>query len=1777
MKNFDRKKDMIKSKNVKILCLLLAVLSVVCFSLSIVMLNLKSAKTATLTPPTNSKVQIRVGSFNILRDTTDEQIDIIAQEIIDSGVDVLGLQEVEVYTTETNLDRLAVLSQKTGLSHYIYFKARDRLGGATGVGVLSRYPILDSNKIFLTKGEIDYVLGVALIQAPNYNFHFLTTHLEWRYDGDGPAVRAVQLKEVANVAKTFDKVILTGDFNTRDFADYDAAGFENLSMVNNAEYCVPTYDNGGTLDNIFYSTPYCKAGLPQIIKSTPSDHHLLYVDVSFQDSYKVTVENDSLHGTVSGISAGNYAYGKSFNVTIKPKSGYRIKGVYWAGNELAVSNQQEFTSTLVLSNDDAKLEVVYVDENGEIPGRERSKEIISDIRFGETYVSKSDATAENAQTVGEKILELDVDVVGIVGIHRNTATNSSTDIYTLIQNATATSTTAKYNAVFFETRSGFDGANSKEGLAIYSKYPIKYYETIELPCGKDVQKVMGRTVIEVAENTYVNVFVTDLSKSASYETVSAKQIQQIKATLSQYENFVLLGSFGRKDTASFNIVPKATVVDNAEEASWQANIMYSTTEWTFGSAERNAVFGGNGMLSSVATFITQPTYDVSRVFDADQCSVSGIVNGSYEYGTKLNVTIKAQNGFKIDSIKWGTESINVSNSSSCNVTLVVPNNDAILEITCAVVTVEETSLNKTIAWYKFNTNENLHVDATGNYNLDRNLDQGVEWFKGDGWEFNADTKAVGLYASYLEQNPFKDTLFTSLNSSNYGYASAISILYYTGANSTSTGTIFASAYDGGGVSLTHSGQTLKYTLGNGGNAYFSFTVPHNTWLRIFIEKAGNSNDVYMRVYNVSTSTATNNVQISGTTSVGGAGINLFITAPSGYTFGAGADCFCIGNNYGYENDANRVVPTAGFNGSGHKIADLRFMVGAGQTLKNNILWGDSSRRQNAELKFSYRPFNNGEITTDETGKNHLVVGNKSASADGAYWDTTFHSTIFSGDKSILRANKNYHTTSKNGTAGNNLNVDWSDYIRKGSFTISFRMYLQSGYVGTTNVPYYVISTGNNRNAFNIQVTQDNVRVYLGNGENSGISYFLNFYEVLCAGTDADGNKIHSNYWVRGHIQYSNDCFTGTIFRELDDKTYTGVLYQDNGGTFTKQNGNTYLGGSFGGYDYSFTIGGQSNFGDNLANTVYASGRTSVRLTRLDVYTGVLTTDQINSLSALDDSLEVVRHNDTVESNLIANYEFGDSTNIGCDTLGVFHLTDKGGATYDSVNGGLLLNANNSNNSATGFLYLPTISVTSIDAFDKYHGSMGISFRARLKTMDNYPYVIVGNGTEMGFYIAVRKDGFEVRSGNNTLLTFAGVLTDVPTWYRVNVSFNYTKQSVSIKVIRETEDKLIDLGVKARATTELGFGGSFTNTFTIGGIASNDGSKLFHGAYDGNYAITLSNLRVYTGVISSEEKIKIDDYDASKFYLDTANSYVNATLEDDLSLNYWLQLSNGKATSVTFNFNGHTYTSAPTLTEMNSGSGNYKWKATIKEIAPQDMNDDIIFANCNYVYQGKIREVNLNNWKWANASIQDYLMSVLESYNESTKEGKLAILTLNYGAEAQRVINHDTGNLANSLLTQTQKNYTAWGDAVVSDGGEVSRLQIKGVLKSQGNGDKAILKKAQIAPKYDNKLGWGVYVTFNQEQTDFCVQITDSSDKVLAEISNEDAIDLGDNTYLFIADSLLNFSNLEKEFRIKIFVNGEQQYYTFRYNFMATIMNLYSNSKDANLIKYIYSIYLTAKE
>lgn len=162
--------------------------------------------------------QLRVMTYN-LRFGELASLEEMATYIRSKQPDLVALQECDWKTTRARAPKQAGKAFVNELAYHsglfgIFGKAINYAGGYYGVGILSRYPILRSERVLLPNPEPakeQRVMLIAEIELPDHSVvTFISTHLEVSSD----KARTAQIEFINEKVKELKTpVILAGDFN----------------------------------------------------------------------------------------------------------------------------------------------------------------------------------------------------------------------------------------------------------------------------------------------------------------------------------------------------------------------------------------------------------------------------------------------------------------------------------------------------------------------------------------------------------------------------------------------------------------------------------------------------------------------------------------------------------------------------------------------------------------------------------------------------------------------------------------------------------------------------------------------------------------------------------------------------------------------------------------------------------------------------------------------------------------------------------------------------------------------------------------------------------------------------------------------------------------------------------------------------------------------------------------------------------------------------------------------------------------------------------------------------------------------------------------------------------------------------------------------------------------------------------------------------------------------------------------------------------------------------
>lgn len=211
------------------------------------------------------------------RDKDHIDLDTIAATIRAAKADLVAIQELDSAVARSgNTFQLKLLAEKLNM-YYYFAKAIPYQGGSYGVGILSRYPIRDTQTIQLPKitgftGE-DRVLAVAKVTlAKNKEIYFGCTHLDVNKEEN----RILQTKAIAEFASKLSvPFIMGGDLNSTN----EKTAIQQLYTVlqdasSKQEPTIPVLKPVRRIDYILYTRNAFKVTKEDVLtsRSYESDH-----------------------------------------------------------------------------------------------------------------------------------------------------------------------------------------------------------------------------------------------------------------------------------------------------------------------------------------------------------------------------------------------------------------------------------------------------------------------------------------------------------------------------------------------------------------------------------------------------------------------------------------------------------------------------------------------------------------------------------------------------------------------------------------------------------------------------------------------------------------------------------------------------------------------------------------------------------------------------------------------------------------------------------------------------------------------------------------------------------------------------------------------------------------------------------------------------------------------------------------------------------------------------------------------------------------------------------------------------------------------------------------------------------------------------------------------------------------------------------------------------------------------------------------------------------------
>ena len=218
-------------------------------------------------------VRLRIATYNIKHAAEGETS--IAEVIKAMGADIVGVQEVDYLNTRSGgRNQPKLIADAAGMPYYKFTRAIDYKGGQYGTLILSKYPITEYETVQLYSGGNEgRAVGHAVIDVNGIRLDFFNTHLSY----EATDVRLTQLEKIGELTSGCRRFIVTADFNSAAFAEFEPVGA--TYMVNFFGRELVTFPSkGSAIDNILLSDGIEPGDCGTVTESF-SDHRPLWSDV----------------------------------------------------------------------------------------------------------------------------------------------------------------------------------------------------------------------------------------------------------------------------------------------------------------------------------------------------------------------------------------------------------------------------------------------------------------------------------------------------------------------------------------------------------------------------------------------------------------------------------------------------------------------------------------------------------------------------------------------------------------------------------------------------------------------------------------------------------------------------------------------------------------------------------------------------------------------------------------------------------------------------------------------------------------------------------------------------------------------------------------------------------------------------------------------------------------------------------------------------------------------------------------------------------------------------------------------------------------------------------------------------------------------------------------------------------------------------------------------------------------------------------------------------------
>ncbi len=219
---------------------------------------------------------IKVGTYNIKSLDNGNATSSFVNDVKDLDLDIIVLQEVDRNASRSNyLDMVSVLGEEAGYEYYYFYKSMWIISGDYGLGILSKYPILEVESHELPNATLaePRILAGAVIDINGFKLTVYNTHLTYF----NRSIRSDQVNFISDLLMDRENTMLLGDMN--NFTIEDIYSINGYQQVTSAQKQFITFRGFAFVDNIYVSNNM-QILSTNMQNTTFSDHNILWCEIS---------------------------------------------------------------------------------------------------------------------------------------------------------------------------------------------------------------------------------------------------------------------------------------------------------------------------------------------------------------------------------------------------------------------------------------------------------------------------------------------------------------------------------------------------------------------------------------------------------------------------------------------------------------------------------------------------------------------------------------------------------------------------------------------------------------------------------------------------------------------------------------------------------------------------------------------------------------------------------------------------------------------------------------------------------------------------------------------------------------------------------------------------------------------------------------------------------------------------------------------------------------------------------------------------------------------------------------------------------------------------------------------------------------------------------------------------------------------------------------------------------------------------------------------------------